>query len=101
MPRTTIAVQALREARLPYIVVLTDPTNGGVTGPNGLAINAGGYSGEYTDAEVAEIVVFPRALTTAERWAVEGGLAAKWGLANTPSAITAKTPTTIRIITTK
>ena len=31
MPRTTIAVQWLREARLPYIVVLTDPTTGGVT----------------------------------------------------------------------
>jgi len=31
MPRTTIAVQRLKEARLPYIVVLTDPTTGGVT----------------------------------------------------------------------
>ncbi len=31
MPRTTIAVQKLREARLPYIVVLTNPTTGGVT----------------------------------------------------------------------
>ena len=31
MPRTTIAVQRLREARLPYIVVLCDPTTGGVT----------------------------------------------------------------------
>jgi acetyl-CoA carboxylase carboxyl transferase subunit beta len=31
MPRTTIAVQMLREARLPYIAVLTDPTTGGVT----------------------------------------------------------------------
>ena len=31
MPRTTIAVQMLREARLPYIVVLTHPTTGGVT----------------------------------------------------------------------
>jgi acetyl-CoA carboxylase carboxyl transferase subunit beta len=31
MPRTTIAVQRLREARLPYIAVLTDPTTGGVT----------------------------------------------------------------------
>jgi len=31
MPRTTIAIQALRKARLPYIVVLTDPTTGGVT----------------------------------------------------------------------
>lgn len=31
MPRTTIAVQRLREAKLPYIVVLTNPTSGGVT----------------------------------------------------------------------
>ena len=31
MPRTTIAVQELREAKLPYIVVLTHPTTGGVT----------------------------------------------------------------------
>src|SRR5262249_10156813 len=31
MPRTTLAVQELREAGLPYIVVLTDPTTGGVT----------------------------------------------------------------------
>ena len=31
MPRTTIAVQMLRDAHLPYIVVLTDPTTGGVT----------------------------------------------------------------------
>ena len=31
MPRTTIAVQKMREAGLPYIVVLTDPTTGGVT----------------------------------------------------------------------
>ena len=31
MPRTTIAVRKLRAARLPYIVVLTNPTTGGVT----------------------------------------------------------------------
>jgi acetyl-CoA carboxylase carboxyl transferase subunit beta len=31
MPRTTVAVQKLREAKLPYIVVLTHPTTGGVT----------------------------------------------------------------------
>ncbi len=31
MPRTTIAAMLLREARLPFIVVLTDPTTGGVT----------------------------------------------------------------------
>ncbi len=31
LPRTTIAVQDLRAAKLPYIVVLTNPTTGGVT----------------------------------------------------------------------
>src|SRR3954451_15674991 len=31
MPRTTVAVQMLREAKLPYLVVLTNPTTGGVT----------------------------------------------------------------------
>jgi acetyl-CoA carboxylase carboxyl transferase subunit beta len=31
MPRTTAAVQMLREAKQPYIVVLTNPTTGGVT----------------------------------------------------------------------
>lgn len=30
MPRTTVAIQLLREAGLPFIVVLTDPTTGGV-----------------------------------------------------------------------
>lgn len=31
MPRTTVAVQMLKEAGLPYVVVLTHPTSGGVT----------------------------------------------------------------------
>jgi acetyl-CoA carboxylase carboxyl transferase subunit beta len=31
LPRTTVAISELREAGLPYIVVLTDPTTGGVT----------------------------------------------------------------------
>jgi acetyl-CoA carboxylase carboxyl transferase subunit beta len=31
MPRTTLAVRELRAARLPYVVVLTHPTTGGVT----------------------------------------------------------------------
>ena len=31
LPRTTVAVRQLKEAGLPYIVVLTDPTTGGVT----------------------------------------------------------------------
>ena len=31
MPRTTVGIAELKEARLPYLVVLTDPTTGGVT----------------------------------------------------------------------
>ncbi len=31
MPRTTVGLAELKDARLPYIVVLTDPTTGGVT----------------------------------------------------------------------
>ena len=31
MPASTVAIAELREAKLPYIVVLTDPTTGGVT----------------------------------------------------------------------
>lgn len=31
MPRTTVAVQMLRDAGVPYLVVLTDPTSGGVS----------------------------------------------------------------------
>ena len=31
MPRTTVAIEMVKEARLPYIVVLTHPTTGGVT----------------------------------------------------------------------
>ena len=31
MPRTTVALQRLKAAKLPYIVVLTNPTTGGVT----------------------------------------------------------------------
>ncbi|MEO1785823.1 MAG: acetyl-CoA carboxylase carboxyltransferase subunit beta [Pseudomonadota bacterium] len=31
MPRTTLAITEVRDARLPYVVVLTDPTSGGVS----------------------------------------------------------------------
>jgi acetyl-CoA carboxylase carboxyl transferase subunit beta len=31
MPKTTVAIAELKEAGLPYVVVLTDPTTGGVT----------------------------------------------------------------------
>lgn len=31
LPRTTVAVEMLKEAGLPYLVVLTNPTTGGVS----------------------------------------------------------------------
>ena len=31
MPRTTVMIQALREKKIPYIVILANPTTGGVT----------------------------------------------------------------------
>lgn len=31
MPRTTLAIQEVKDAGLPYLVILTDPTTGGVT----------------------------------------------------------------------
>jgi acetyl-CoA carboxylase carboxyl transferase subunit beta len=36
MPRTTVAVQRMRDAKLPYLVVFTDPTSGGVTASYGM-----------------------------------------------------------------
>jgi acetyl-CoA carboxylase carboxyl transferase subunit beta len=36
LPRTTVAVQMLREAGKPYVVVLTNPTTGGVTASYGM-----------------------------------------------------------------
>ena len=36
LARTTVAIQSLRAARLPYVVVLTDPTTGGVTASYGM-----------------------------------------------------------------
>ena len=36
MPRTTVAVQRLREGGKPYLVVLTNPTTGGVTASYGM-----------------------------------------------------------------
>lgn len=52
---------------------------GGTSGPDGLAINGGGVSpSETTDADLAEILVFSRALTGEERSKIETALAQKW-----------------------
>ena len=51
MPRSTIAVQEVREAGLPYIVVLTDPTTGGVSASFAML-------GDVTIAEPGAVVGF-------------------------------------------
>ncbi len=51
MPRSTIAVQKVREAGLPYLVLLTDPTTGGVTASFAML-------GDITLAEPGSVIGF-------------------------------------------
>jgi len=51
MPRTTIAVDEVKDAGLPYIVILTDPTTGGVTASFAML-------GDITIAEPGAIIGF-------------------------------------------
>ena len=51
MPRTTIAVEMVKEAGLPYIVVLTDPTTGGVSASFAML-------GDITFAEPGAVIGF-------------------------------------------
>ncbi|MHC0052146.1 acetyl-CoA carboxylase, carboxyltransferase subunit beta [Actibacterium sp. D379-3] len=51
MPRTTVAVEMLKEAGLPYIVVLTHPTTGGVTASYAML-------GDVQIAEPAALICF-------------------------------------------
>jgi acetyl-CoA carboxylase carboxyl transferase subunit beta len=51
MPRTVIAVQQVKEAGLPYIVVLTDPTTGGVSASFAML-------GDITIAEPGAVIGF-------------------------------------------
>ena len=51
MPRTIIAADMVKEAGLPYIVVLTDPTTGGVSASFAMA-------GEITLAEPGAVIGF-------------------------------------------
>ena len=68
--------------------VIRASSTAGTTSPNGLAVNAGytgngnpyGHFNESSPSEVAEIVVFDRALSVAEREQVEAALIAKWDL---------------------
>ena len=51
MPRSTVAIQSLREAKLPYVVVLTNPTTGGVTASYAML-------GDITIAEPNALICF-------------------------------------------
>lgn len=51
MPRTTIAVEQVKEAGLPYIVILTDPTTGGVSASFAML-------GDITIAEPGAVIGF-------------------------------------------
>ena len=51
MPRTTIAIDEIKEAGLPYIVVLTDPTTGGVSASFAML-------GDVTMAEPGAVIGF-------------------------------------------
>jgi acetyl-CoA carboxylase carboxyl transferase subunit beta len=51
MPRTIIAADMVKEARLPYIVVLTDPTTGGVSASFAMV-------GDITLAELGAVIGF-------------------------------------------
>jgi acetyl-CoA carboxylase carboxyl transferase subunit beta len=51
MPRTAIAIGMVREAGLPYVVVLTDPTTGGVTASYAML-------GDVTIAEPGALIGF-------------------------------------------
>ena len=52
MTRTTVAIQALKEAGLPYIVILTNPTTGGVTASYAML-------GDIQIAEPNALICFP------------------------------------------
>jgi len=51
MPRTTLAVEMVKEAGLPYIVILTDPTTGGVSASFAML-------GDITIAEPGAVIGF-------------------------------------------
>ena len=63
---------------------ITTNSNGASAGPIGLGIN---INSETSTCEAAEIVVFNRVLSTAERRLVDTYLGQKWGIANTDRSI--------------
>ncbi|HEY3798974.1 MAG TPA: acetyl-CoA carboxylase carboxyltransferase subunit beta [Caulobacteraceae bacterium] len=80
MARITLAIQRLRDARLPYVVILTDPTYGGVTASYGMLgdiqLSEPGAIIGFTGRRVIEQTIretLPAAFQTAE-FLVEHGM---------------------------
>jgi len=65
--------------------VLATNSTAASQGPKYLGVNY--YSGETSTNEVAEIIVFNRVLTTAERRLIHTYLGQKWGISNTDRSI--------------
>jgi hypothetical protein len=57
--------------------------SGGVAGPNGLALIGHLGTSEFSDAQIAEVIVYNKVLSTTERQRVEAYLAQKWGQGST------------------
>ena len=68
LPRTTIAIDTVREAGLPYVVVLTNPTTGGVTASFAML-------GDITLAEPGALIGFagPRVIESTLRQSLPEG----------------------------
>jgi hypothetical protein len=60
--------------------VLLYNNGNGVTGPNGLAINAGAHASEASTCQIAEIIVYNSSLSQPNRQLVENYLKCKWGI---------------------
>jgi hypothetical protein len=63
---------------------ITTNSNGANAGPLGLGVN---INSEVSTCEAAEIIVFNRVLSTAERRLVDTYLGQKWGISNTDRSI--------------
>lgn len=59
--------------------VLLASNTAGLTGPNGLSLN-GRASEQFSDGDIAELIIYNRALNNTERQQVESYMATKWGL---------------------
>ena len=54
-------------------------------GPNGLSLNGKNGTSEFSNADIAEVIGYSRALAPSETYQVESYLATKWGLTQPPA----------------